>query len=300
MIHSSMEVPNNFAFFSLVVAAVGLFSLIGTQARPGKASNAKLPPKLEKHARYDKLWQDASEQYEQAERDKKQIAEAYRNKRCKRPSFLKANLVADGNYANSVPLLRANRRQSHKEKLDQLKETKAVNPFQSGSDIVEEMEATMGCKYRHLATHVHGKGLSRSRFAYTLSSSSTFTVSSLIYDFSQLRKLVRKGGIRNSWWNPFAGRTQLEHAELIMGRGEKAPQGRRSNNVLAKPIPASDIRKVLTNETLRYLSDDMEVASDLNVRAINQLKKWGKDAYLWEFDDQFANSQLVYGITVNR
>ena len=130
-----------------------------------------------------------------------------------------------------------------------------------------------------------------------------FTVSSLIYAFAFMREVVLEGGVKNSSWWPFSGRTQLPNADLILGLWDENDYKRgrsRKKGVLQHPITAEDIGKFMSNENVRHFANDTEIASELNVVAIETMKKLGRNAFLWEFDDHFADSQLVYGITVNR
>jgi hypothetical protein len=120
-----------------------------------------------------------------------------------------------------------------------------------------------------------------------------------------MRKVVSEGGVKNSSWNPWAGRTQLPNHELIVGHWdeeEDAAEGRyhKKAGVLQHPITAEDIGKFMNNEAVWQFSNDTEIASSLNVSGISNMKTLGKDGFLWEFDDHFGDSQLVYAITVNR
>ncbi|KAL7568820.1 hypothetical protein ACA910_007234 [Epithemia clementina (nom. ined.)] len=162
----------------------------------------------------------------------------------------------------------ATKKQKHAPK-EKIVLTKTIEAVESGSDsinVIEEMDFTMG-------------------------------LSSLIYAFAKVRQTIRRGGVRNSWWNPFAGRTQIPNSDLII---RKCNDGEGGGDVCNTRIPAEDISKVLTPETMKLYANDLEIANELNVYAIRQMKQYGQDAYLWEFDDKFANSQLVYGVTVNR
>jgi len=129
-------------------------------------------------------------------------------------------------------------------------------------------------------------------------------LSSLIYAFAFMRKVVKDGGVKNSSWWPFAGRTQLPNADLIEALWDEkdttAGRHRKIGGVLQHPISAEDIGNFMSNETVQQFSNDAEIASTLNINGIQTMSKLGRQAHLWEFDDHFADSQLVYGITVNR
>lgn len=87
-------------------------------------------------------------------------------------------------------------------------------------------------------------------------------LSSLIYAFAKLRNVVNAGGVPTSWL-PFSGRKQLENFDIIANNCENPDHHHKG--VLKHPIAAEQIGKVMTENNMKLLASDKEIASELNL-----------------------------------
>mmetsp|Transcript_46062 Transcript_46062/g.70455 ORF Transcript_46062/g.70455 Transcript_46062/m.70455 type:complete len:422 (-) Transcript_46062:32-1297(-) len=114
-------------------------------------------------------------------------------------------------------------------------------------------------------------------------------VGNLIYSFAYLRKIARKEELEKEHLimaDPNAKSQSCDRVACFAGRMAKTK------------ITAGGILEFI-QANIERLDNDDEINSDLSVYALLSLSKLN-DAYIASFDDKFEDTNMVYGITVNK
>ena len=152
----------------------------------------------------------------------------------------------------------------------------------------------------------------KSFFSYN---TTTHVASNLVYSFANLREIVKDNDSNFNSSNVKEGMVEFDKSSLIITQGADDENRLFKNTYLKYPITAAAVQSFLeNNRKLGFLGyDDGIVFKPGSRKSRNQpvteefpieqklkvlMEKF--DAEIVEFDDQFASSECLYGVVVNR
>ena len=131
-----------------------------------------------------------------------------------------------------------------------------------------------------------------------------------MYSFASLRDVVNDHSLTFGPADNGLEKVTFVKPDLIVTQKDEFDVNNRANAYLKRAVSAANLLEFLQsnrnfyNEDLTFNEKHGDVAaSDLDpLYCEDELRMMAEkfDAEFWEFDDKFADSQLVYGVIVNR